>query len=76
MFVEKVGFEPTTLCLQSRCSSQTELQPQYLFVRTTGLEPILRGPKPLVLPITPCPIIESLPCFTTFRLLNHKNIYC
>ena len=58
ILVEKVGFEPTTLCLQSRCSSQTELQPH--IVRTTGLEPILREPKSLVLPITPCPNLRPL----------------
>ncbi len=31
--VELMGLEPTTPCLQSRCSSQAELQPRMLQVR-------------------------------------------
>ena len=34
-----MGLEPMTLCMQSRCSSQTELQPQ--IVEWTGLEPTI-----------------------------------
>ena len=31
--VEVVGFEPTTLCLQGRCSSQLSYTPKYSFIK-------------------------------------------
>lgn len=34
LLVELVRFELTTLCLQSRCSNQAELQPQVCVIRT------------------------------------------
>ena len=32
-----IGFEPTTLCSQSRCASQTALHPVYVVLKTNGL---------------------------------------
>ena len=40
-FVDPVGFEPTTPCVQGRCSSQTELRAQInnFFAGWAGIEP-------------------------------------
>ena len=36
LFVEIDGFEPTTLCLQSRCSSQLSYTPVFRFFLATA----------------------------------------
>ena len=37
--VEEMGLEPTTPCLQSRCSKPTELHPHQKMVGLDGLKP-------------------------------------
>ena len=38
LFVEIDGFEPTTLCLQSRCSSQLSYTPVFILKELVGAE--------------------------------------